>query len=120
MKLDYPEIEKATCFAVHPNNPWVFYAVGNTVYYFDLEGHQANPIHLEGETITMLKFNLFRGMNALPEMQRKLIVGSVKSGSGLNGVVRTYDVPSVIGDEFGVPTMHDGFGTPVDVTYRER
>ena len=51
IELDgYPEIEHATCFAVHPNNPWVFYAVGNTVYYFDLEGHKAEPIHLDSET----------------------------------------------------------------------
>lgn len=122
MKLDgYPEIENATCFAVHPNNPWVFYAAGNTVYYFDLEGHQAEPIHLDGETITMLKFNLFRGMlGILPDMQRKLIVGSVKSGGELNGVVRTYDLPTVIGDDFVESTMHSGFGTPVDVTYREK
>lgn len=126
MKLDgYPEIDKATCFAVHPNNPWVFYAVGNTVYYFDLEGHQAEPIHLDGETITMLKFNLFKTMNSeydptCQALQRKLIVGSVKSGGELNGVVRTYDLPTVIGDDFVESTMHSGFGTPVDVTYREK
>lgn len=120
MKLDYPEIEKATCFAVHPSLPWLFYAVGNTVYHFDLEGHQIDPIHLAGETITMLKFNLFMGMYPNSTMQNKLIVGSVKSGAGLNGVVRTYDVPTVFGDEFGTPTIHDGFGKPVDVTYREK
>lgn len=91
------------------------------MYYFDLEGHQAEPIHLDGETITMLKFNLFRGMlGILPDMQRKLIVGSVKSGGELNGVVRTYDLPTVIGDDFVESTMHSGFGTPVDVTYREK
>ncbi|MFR7875426.1 MAG: hypothetical protein ACLU4J_02945 [Butyricimonas paravirosa] len=58
------------------------YAVGNTVYHFDMEGHQAEPIHLDGETITMLKFNLFMGMYPNSTMQEKLIVGSVKSGSG--------------------------------------
>ena len=126
IELDgYPEIENATCFAVHPNNPWVFYAVGNTVYYFDLEGHKAEPIHLDSETITMLKFNLFRGINSAYDpvcnaLQRKLIVGSVKSGGELNGVVHTYDLPTVIGDDFVESTMHSGFGTPVDVTYREK
>lgn len=120
MKLDYPGIEKATCFAVHPSLPWLFYAVGNTVYHFDMEGHQAEPIHLDGETITMLKFNLFMGMYPNSTMQEKLIVGSVKSGSGLNGIVRTYDIPTVFGDEFDAPSVHDGFGTPVDVTYREK
>lgn len=120
LKLDYPEIDKATCFAVHPSLPWLFYAVGNTVYLCDLEGHYAKPVHLDGETITMLKFHVFVGLTANPTMQNKLIVGTMKSGSGLNGVVRTYDVPTVFGDEFGTPSKHEGFGKPVDVTYRER
>lgn len=90
-----------------------------------MEGHKAEPIHLDSETITMLKFNLFRGINSAYDpvcnaLQRKLIVGSVKSGGELNGVVRTYDLPTVIGDDFVESTMHSGFGTPVDVTYREK
>ena len=51
------------CFAyIRTTRCGYFMLSGNTVYYFDLEGHKAEPIHLDSETITMLKFNLFRGI----------------------------------------------------------
>ena len=106
MKLIISGIEKATLVLQYIPVYLGYFMLSAIRYHFDMEGHQAEPIHLDGETITMLKFNLFMGMYPNSTMQEKLIVGSVKSGSGLNGVVRTYDIPTVFGDELmSLPCM---------------
>lgn len=118
---DAPEIEKATCFAVHPSSNWLFYAVENKVYLYDMNGHSATPIALVNETVTLLKFHIFTGLTVDNKIQNQLIVGSVDTGtSGLNGHVRFYPVPSAWGDEFTPSEPYHNFGRVVDVVYTQK
>ena len=115
---DATDIDKAEHFAVYPSANWLFYAVGNTVYQYDMNGNVTNPIVLENEEITLLKFHIFTGLTSDPKIQGQLVVGSVdRSSSGLNGRVRFYQVPTAWGDSFGDPVPYEHFGTPVDIVY---
>ena len=118
---DAPEIDKAEHFAVHPSSNWLFYAVGNKVYLYDMNGHSAIPIQLANEKVTLLKFNIFTGLSTDANIQNQLIVGSVDDEtSATNGHVRFYAVPSAWGDEFIEPQSYDNFGKPVDVVYTQK
>ena len=123
LELKATRIEQATAFAFHPSLTYLFYAVGGVVYEYDFSRPdvKAEPvITLEDETVTLLKFNIFRGMMAKPDFQNQLIVGSKTSAAGLNGKVRMYDVPVVFGKPFDLEVpCYEGIGVPVDVTYRE-
>ena len=113
------DIEKAKCFAVYPSLNWLFYAVDNLVYLFDMNKNLTTPIRLTNETITLLKFNIFTEVNVNPTIQAQLIVGSVdNSGPALNGRLRFYTVPTSWSLEpFEEPVPYDYFGKPVDVMY---
>ncbi len=131
--LDAPEIEKATCFAVHPILYYLFYAVDNKIYQYDLitKDTRILPISFEDEVkeslpehdITMLKFNIFiLGGDNKPEgaeMQYRLIVGS-KGTEELDGIVRMLEIPTLMDKPAVVRKEYGGFGRVVDVTYRER
>lgn len=124
LELKAAGIEQATAFAFHPSLTYLFYAVGGVVYEYDFSQPQvkAQPvITLENETISLLKFNIFRGLSAKPAFQNQLIVGSKMADSGLSGRVRMYEVPVVFGKPFDLKVpYYDGIGVPVDVTYREQ
>lgn len=113
------DIEKAKHFAVYPNLNWLFYAVDNQVYLFDMNKNLATPITLKGETVTLLKFNIFTESNVNATIQAQLIVGSVdNSGAALNGHLRFYTVPTSWSLEpYEEPVPYNYFGKPVDVMY---
>lgn len=115
---DAPEIENAEHFAVYPFSNWLYYAVGNKVYQYDMNGHCATPILLKDETVTMLKFHIFTGMSIDAKIQGKLVVGSVDdTDSELNGHIRFYQIPDSWEEHFEDPGSYDHFGQPVDVVY---
>lgn len=134
-QIDAPEIEKATCFAIHPISYFLFYAVENKIYQYDMVSKKCRqlPIVLDSEErtdlpereITMLKFNIFiYGDYSKPagsaDMQYRLIVGSKGEGE-LDGVVRMLDIPTLMDEKPAtVYREYSGFGKVVDVTYRER
>lgn len=124
LELKATDIGKATAFAFYPSLTYLFYAVGGTVYECDFSqpNLKAKPvITLENETITLLKFNIFRGLSAKPNLQNQLVVGSKLSDSGLSGRVRMYDVPVVFEKPFDLEVpYYNGLGIPVDATYREQ
>ena len=99
----------------------MYYAVDNTVYRVDLS---VSPLEAErqfalnGETITCLKFNLYReSTNA--SRSYDLVVGSV-DGAG-KGILRVYEGLESEGDFSSVtPEKYTGFARIVDATYRER
>lgn len=112
-----PEIDKATCFAVYPASNWLFYAVENTVYQYDLNGHFEKIVFAD-EKITFLKFHIFTGLSADENIQRQLVVGTIDNTlDELNGHMYFYKVPTSWGDRFEVIGSYDSFGIPVDVVY---
>ncbi len=124
-------IEQATCFAFHSTQPYMFYAVGNVIYEFNLDTKNCKSIAtLEGanEQITLLKFNLFKFNYTDPKsreymnQQYELIVGSVDSDNKTvnNGVLRFYEVPALSKPLELKGEPYTGFGKIVDVVYRER
>ncbi|MFR3329966.1 MAG: PKD-like family lipoprotein [Odoribacter splanchnicus] len=134
-QLDAPDIDKATCFAVHPILYYLFYAVGNQIHQFDMvtKEHRILPMVFEdGEKnnlpenkITLLKFNPFiLGTYGKPAdialLQNYLIIGSEKEGTALGGVVRMLEIPTAMDKSATVKKAYDGFGKVVDVVYRER
>lgn len=108
----------------------VFLAIGNKVYSHGLVDNAAKDVLTldGGETITLIKFNLYGNMQLdmlnkwkdeeFQNMQYKLIVCSSTGGEN-SGIVRFYNV-----DTNGKLTLYKefkGLGEKiVDVTYRER
>lgn len=134
-QIDAPEIEKATCFAIHPISYFLFYAVENKIYQYDMVSKKCRQLPVVFETgertdfpedeISLLKFNTFiYGDFSKPagsaDMQYRLIVGSKGDGE-LDGVVRMLDIPTLMDEKPAtVYREYSGFGKVVDVTYRER
>ena len=106
-------------FAFSSLKNYMYYAVGGTVYRVDLSGQPLRAekqFTLPGETITCLKFNLYRG-NKYAERIYDLVVGSVKGNEGL---LRVYDGSDLDGDFKGkTPELYQGFAPIVDVEFRE-
>jgi hypothetical protein len=72
---------------------------------------------LEGEDITLLKFNLYQNADNL-NRSYDLIVATDKDG---RGTLRVYDGSVSDGDFSTVqPKIYSGFAPIVDVTYKER
>ena len=107
-------------FAFSSLKNYMYYAVGSTVYRVDLSQKPLTAevqFTLPGETVTCLKFNLYRNSENM-QKSYDLIVGSMKDG---NGVMRVYEGRDSDGDFTAVtPVRYDGFKEIVDVEYKER
>ena len=132
-KINASEFKQATKFAFHSQYPFMFYAVKNKVYLYDLGTGTNYP--LEGiklganEEVTMLKFNLYQqpSLDNLDQseeflgQQYNLIVGSYDNGAaGVNGgKVGFYKIDR---SSHSVTKLkeYDGFAKVKDVVYRER
>ena len=112
-------IAQATCFAFSSLRNYMYYAVGGTVYRVNLSEtplKAERQFTLRGETITMMKFNLYQ--NAASNHDYDLVVGSEANGEG---TLRVYDGMATEGDFSKVnPKSYTGFAKIVDATYRER
>lgn len=127
-----PELEKATVFAFHSTLPYMFYAVGNKIYEYDIVTKRTEVVVSDlstTETITLLKFNLFKNdfdedevSEGFLEQQYQLIVGTQDSKiSGVNnGILRFYKVPVAQQKLILKGEPYKGFARIVDVVYRER
>lgn len=113
------DISRATCFAFSSLRNYMYYAVGGTVYRVDLSERPltaSRQFTLNGESITMMKFNLYQNSASVHDYD--LLVASERGG---NGTLRIYDGMATEGDFSSVsPTVHTGFAKIVDATYRER
>ncbi len=113
------DINKASHFAFSSMRNYMYYAVGGTVYRVDLSEKPLTAerqFTLSGETITCMKFNLYRTTSTTADYD--LVVGSYRQG---NGTLRIYDGMKNEGDFTGVsPKVYTGFAKIVDATYRER
>lgn len=112
-------IAQAKHFAFSSLKNYMYYAVGGTVYRVDLAEtplKATTQFSLAGETITCLKFNIYRQSTNL-QRSYDLVVGSVK---GEAGTLRVYEGFASDGNFRGVaPEVYPGLGRIVDVTYRE-
>ena len=108
----------------------MFYNNDNKVYAYQLMSDAVqNPLTLENEEITMLKFNIFMRAtselsdqsDAFLEQQYYLVVGSYKKNvtDGTGGVLRFYKFSQATG-ELTLVNEYTGFGRIKDVVYRER
>ena len=102
--------EEGTLYAFSSLKNYMYYAVDNTVYRVDLS---VSPLEAErqfalnGETITCLKFNLYRE-SANASRSYDLVVGSV-DGAG-KGILRVYEGLESEGDFSSVtPEKYTGF-----------
>lgn len=138
LQIDAPDIEKATAFAVHPILYYLFYAVGDQIYQYDITSGRSRVLsvtladgkvveRLSGETISMLKFNIFiMGTYSKPagsvDMQYRLIAGSEETSGadGLGGRVRMLNIPTTLDAPATIHREYSGFGKVRDVVYRER
>lgn len=113
------DISKAEHFAFSSLRNYMYYSVGSDIYRVNLSEKplQADKqLHYEGETVTMMKFNLYQ--NAASTHDYDLVVASEQNGIG---TLRIYDGMAGEGDFTSVkPTVYTGFAKIVDATYRER
>ncbi len=116
---DCQDIDKAQHFAFSSLRNYMYYAVGGTVYRVNLSEaplKAEKQFALSGESITVLKFNLYQGSTSNHDYD--LVVASEKNGTG---TLRLYDGMTGEGDFSSVkPTVYTGFAKIVDATYRER
>ena len=132
--LNAPDFDKATIFAFHSQFPYMFYAVGNKVYLHNLGTNTTYPMNNialgENETVTMLKFNLYRQCslsdlnNQSDEFmarQYELMVGSYNTAAPDNngGKLGFYPVDGV-NNSVTKRAEYSGFAKIKDVVYRER
>lgn len=132
--LNAPDFDKATIFAFHSQFPFMFYAVGNKVYLHNLGTNTTYPMDNitlgENETVTMLKFNLYRQCslsdlnNQSDEFmarQYELMVGSYNTAAADNngGKLGFYPVDGV-NNKVTKRAEYNGFAKIRDVVYRER
>ena len=132
--LNAPDFDKATIFAFHSQFPYMFYAVGNKVYLHNLGTNTTYPMNTialgENETVTMLKFNLYRqcslkDLNNQSEefmaRQYELMVGSYNAATPDNngGRLGFYPVDGV-NNSVTKRIEYSGFAKIRDVVYRER
>ena len=132
--LNAPDFDKATIFAFHSQFPYMFYAVGNKVYLHNLGTNTTYPMNNialgENETVTMLKFNLYRQCslsdlnNQSDEFmarQYELMVGSYDTAAPDNngGKLGFYPVDGV-NNSVTKRAEYSGFAKIKDVVYRER
>ena len=129
-----PGFDQAEHFAFHSQYPLMFYAVGNTIYAYNLGTNSTKEmtdiVLGASEVVTLLKFNLY----LIPDMsqlnnqteefmnwQFQLIVGSYdNSVSGVNGgKVAFYEVEGS-GSSVAKYSEYTGFAKISDVFYRER
>ena len=129
-EINATAFEQATAFAFHSKLPYLFYAVGNQLYQYDIYQKKSFPMFsLEAENITLLKFNLFvknyrysNRPDSFLNIPDQLIVGTedLQAKDENKGILRFYNVPPL--NE--VPTLigepYRGFGKIRDVVYRER
>ncbi len=123
------DFDTATDYEFHSQFPYMFYCKDNAVYCYGLTDNRIkDKLILDGETVTMLKFNLYQNMQLdklnhwndveFQNMQLRLIVASNTGGED-SGIVRFYDID--INGKMTLYKEHTGLGEKiVDVTYRER
>ncbi len=113
-------MKEGNLYAFSSLKNYMYYASGGNVYRVNLSQtplKEELQFTLEGEDITLLKFNLYQK----PENIQKsydLIVGSSCEGEG---ILRIYEGNASEGDFSQVePVKYRGFKEIVDVTYKER
>ena len=123
-----PNLDRVKQFACHHMYPYLFYAVDNKVYQFDMshpDRAAKEVLSFPGETIQVIKFTAFVAWEAYKDWERarnyQLLVATNVEDKDENGcgIVRMYDVPNLMGD-LVQKKEHMGLGKIVDVTYRER
>ncbi|WP_297058372.1 PKD-like family lipoprotein [uncultured Duncaniella sp.] len=127
-KVVGPEIESATKFAFHHQWDYLFYAVGDKVYQFNMATPDEPAVLVltfPGEEVKVLRSNPFVAWEAYADWERarafQLVIGSdVKSGPAATcGKVRFYEVPNLM-QPLKKLKEYDGFGSIVEVVYKER
>ncbi|MDR2131099.1 MAG: hypothetical protein LBP56_08070 [Odoribacteraceae bacterium] len=132
--LNAPDLDKATAHAFHSQYPFLFYAVGNTVYLHDLatnSTHAQTAVDIGAtESITLLKFNLYESIDlgslsdpsaGFLARQHELIVAShdASAPESSGGKVGFYPVNGTT-RTLSKRVEYTGFARIVDVVYRER
>lgn len=132
--VNAPNFNQAKLFAFHSQFPYLFYAVNNKVYLYNLGTKTTTELtnlnFASTEEITCLKFNLFRNSHLTSlnkqtdeflSQQFQLIVGTYDSSkSGVNnGKVGFYKVDG-INNTLSKFKEYSGFAKVKDVVYRER
>ena len=129
-QMSTPGFAEANQFAFHSQYPYLFYSAGNQIYCYHLmNASLSQPLSLEGEEITLLKFNLFQteksklsdSSDEFMEQEYYLIVGSYKktATNENGGTLRFYKFDQTTKTLTKV-SEYSGFGRIRDVTYRER
>jgi hypothetical protein len=113
-------IADATAYAFSSLKNYMYYACGGNVYRVNLSQTPLSSqlqFSLDGEEITVLKFNLYQNADNMNKSY-DLIVATQKDG---HGKLRVYDGSASDGDFSSIqPKVYDGFASIVDVTYKER
>lgn len=126
-----PDFNQATQFAFHSQFPFMFYAVDNKVYLYNLGTNNVKEVLklADGENITLLKFNLYQQsqltlLNNQSEefmaLQFELMVGSYNNKDNKNGGKLGFYKIDGTTNSMHKRIEYGGFAKIIDVVYRER
>lgn len=129
-EIEATAFDRATSFAFHSKLPYLFYAVGNQLYQYDIYQKKTFPMFsLEEENITMLKFNLFtkdyfysnRPADYLSIPDNLIVATEDLTAQDENkGILRFYRIPALNGQPELIGEPYRKLGKIRDVVYRER
>lgn len=125
------DFSQATQYAFHSQYPFMYYAVGNKVYSYNLGTGVSNVVLTlpDNEEVTMLKFNLYKyavpteliGYDAeFAARQYELMVGSYNPSEEKNGGTLGFYVVDGTNNTLTKRIDYTGFAKIKDVVYRER
>lgn len=127
-KLEGPEMENATHFAFHPTLNWLFYSTKDKIYKVNLSGTTRDAqlvADLQGESISVLKFNPFVAFRQYTSWQDNrnfwLIVGSSIDGESKDecGVMRVYEFDNQWSNPARMTREYTRLGNIIDIAYKE-
>lgn len=127
-KLEGTDVENATHFAFHPTLNWLFYSTKDKIYKVDLSNSSRNAelvADLQGETISVLKFNPFVAFRQYEAWQDNrnfwLVVGSNIDGEDETecGIMRVYEFDNQWANPARLTKTHTRLGHIIDIAYKE-
>lgn len=130
--VDATDFKNATQFAFDPRFPYLYYAVGNKVYCYNLATKTVSEMETglaAGDEIVKLKFNLFRAVSYTTfiddteeflNKQYQLIVCTYNEGEGVNGGKVSFFNVDASNGVLSADKQYTGFAKIADIIYRER
>ncbi|NSL90941.1 hypothetical protein ECE50_029220 [Chitinophaga sp. Mgbs1] len=123
VRMNAPELDKASYYAVNPDYGYVFYSVGGKLYEYDFSSNQAKlKLDISPRVISCLQTQYMEAeKEPLKSLRKTLAVCSYDPGgpAGKSGRIDFYAATAVMGD-LQLRRSFSGMGKVISMDYRGR